>query len=342
MPENVADALLQVEGLTVEFPFEAGRAPVVRDVSFDVAEGECLGIVGESGSGKTMTCLSLLRLVPSPGRIVSGSIRFLDHDLLSMSDDALRHVRGAQMSMVFQDPTAALNPLFTIGRQLTDVIVAHLDCSRAQARDRALEVLSEVGFSDPARRLGAYPFQLSGGLRQRVSIAMALVCRPRLVIADEPTTNLDVSIQAQIIDLLWKLKDEHGFAIIFISHDLGVVAHVADRVMIMYAGRLCESGPSGQVLNDPLHPYTQGLLRSAPTLEARRTHRLPSIPGNTPDLLSLPPGCPFTDRCEVAIEGVCREIEPRWGEVAPGRMAACHRVPPLDAEPIAVKERVSG
>jgi len=326
-------SLLTVSGLTVDFAFAHTRLRAVDSLSYTLAAGECLGIVGESGSGKSVSTLALLNLLPSPGRITSGKITFDGQDLLSLTGDDLRQVRGAKIAMVFQDPNASLNPLFTIGRQLTDVIRAHWRCTRKEARDRALEVLSEVGFSDPTRRFGAYPFELSVGLRQRVSIAMALSCRPQLVIADEPTTNLDVSIQAQIIDLLWELKEKFGFAIIFISHDLGVVASIAERVMIMYGGQQLELGPVADVLNEPLNPYTKALLASAPTLDARRSSRLPSIAGAPPHLSQLPPGCPFSPRCLVAVD-ICHKVRPEWLEVVPGRWSACHVVAAEHGRPI--------
>jgi oligopeptide/dipeptide ABC transporter ATP-binding protein len=317
--------LLQVSDLTVDFEFARTRLRAVDHLSYTLAAGECLGIVGESGSGKSISALALLNLIPTPGRITGGRIWFDGHDLLALGHEQLRSVRGAKVAMVFQDPNASLNPLFTIGRQLSDVVRTHWRCSAKEAKARALEVLSEVGFSDPARRFGAYPFELSGGLRQRVSIAMALSCRPRLVIADEPTTNLDVSIQAQIIDLLSDLKEKFGFAIIFISHDLGVVASIADRVMIMYGGQQLELGPVEEVLNRPLNPYTTALLASAPTLDTRRSERLPSIPGAPPHLSELPQGCPFSPRCPVALSK-CQVVRPRWIEVASERWSACHVV----------------
>jgi oligopeptide/dipeptide ABC transporter ATP-binding protein len=319
-----AAPLLDVRGLRVEFPTPDGPVAVVDDVSFAVAPGECLGVVGESGSGKSITSRAVLRLVPPPGRVAGGSVVFDGTDLLALSEKRMRQVRGAQISMVFQDPTAALNPLFSIGRQLTDVIRTHTDLGRGAARARAIEVLDQVGFADARRRLGAYPFELSGGLRQRVSIALALACGPRLVIADEPTTNLDVSIQAQIIDLLLELKEQVGFAVVFISHDLGVVASVADRVTIMYAGRALEVGPAAAVLADPRQPYTQRLLRSAPTLESRRADGLPSIPGSAPRLGALGAGCPFTSRCDVAVEGLCADTPLVWTDLGGGRAASCH------------------
>src|SRR5258708_3899347 len=327
------DQLLDVSGLTVDFAFGQTRLRAVDNISYTLRAGECLGIVGESGSGKSVSALALLNLVPPPGRITAGRVRFDGQELLALPLDQLRRVRGAKIAMVFQDPNASLNPLFTIGRQLSDVIRTHWRCSATEAKARALEVLSEVGFSDPTRRFGAYPFELSGGLRQRVSIAMALSCRPKLVIADEPTTNLDVSIQAQIIDLLWELKEKFGFAIIFISHDLGVVASIAERVMIMYGGQQLELGPVADVLNDPLNPYTKALLASAPTLQTPRSDRLPSIPGAPPHLGTMPKGCPFSPRCPDVID-TCRELRPAWLEISPQRWSPSHVPAPSHAHPM--------
>lgn len=317
--------LLRVEELTVDFHVGRAKLRAVDRLSFSVRSAECLGIVGESGSGKSVASLALLNLVPPPGGVTAGRVIFDGTDVLALGPDEVRRLRGAKMAMVFQDPNSTLNPLFSIGRQLMDVIETHWNCGSPAARERALEILSEVGFSDPERRFKAYPFELSGGLRQRVSIAMALSCRPQLVIADEPTTNLDVSIQAQIIDLLWDLKERHGFAIIFISHDLGVVSSIADRVLIMYGGQQLELGSVDDVLGDPLNPYTKALLASAPTLDARRARRLPSIAGSPPHLGQLPLGCPFTARCPEAIER-CHADRPAWLEVRPSRSTACHVV----------------
>ncbi len=318
--------LLEIDGLTVTFPTRGMRAPVVEDLSLSVEPGECLGIVGESGSGKSMASRAVLGLVPEPGRIERGAVRLEGRDLVAMPERELRKVRGAEISMIFQDPSSSLNPLFSIGRQLGDVLRTHTSASRAQACQRSVEVLERVGIPDARRRLRAYPFELSGGLRQRVSIALALACEPKLVIADEPTTNLDVSIQAQILDLLMELKRDVGFAILFISHDLGVVAHVADRVNVLYAGRTMEIGPTPAVLAGPRHPYTERLLRSAPSLDSRRGERLPSIPGTAPRLGDVPAGCRFTARCDVAIAGRCAEQMPVWTTVGPGQKGLCHRL----------------
>jgi oligopeptide/dipeptide ABC transporter ATP-binding protein len=319
------EPLLRVDALRIEFPRSEQWVVAVNDVSLAVHEGECLGIVGESGSGKSVTGLAVLNLVPPPGRITGGRVLFEGKNLLELSEAEMRRVRGTDVSMIFQDPSSALNPLFTVRKQLTDVIRAHRDCGRKEAEERALEVLSMVEFPDPPQRIGAYPFELSGGLRQRVAIAMALAGGSRLVIADEPTTNLDVSVQSQIVDLFESLRDRLGLAVIFISHDLGLVANVAERVMVMYAGHAVEVGPTSSVLAEPAHPYTIGLLHSAPTLASRRTERLKAIPGNIPDLRDLPPGAPFTSRCPVAVDGVCREVKPGWSRAGDHHWVACHR-----------------
>jgi oligopeptide/dipeptide ABC transporter ATP-binding protein len=317
--------LLSVRDLTVVFPRQNSAAAAVDTVSFDLAEGECMAIVGESGSGKSMICQAVIRLVPEPGRITGGRVVFDGTEMLTCSTRQLRRIRGGDVGMVFQDPSSTLNPLFTVGRQLTDVIRQHLSCSRNSARARAEEVLGHVGFPDAKTRMKSYPGELSGGLRQRVSIAMALSCRPRLVICDEPTTNLDVSIQAQIIELLRGLKDEFGFSIIFVTHDIGLTPHLADRILVLYAGHAVEEGPVRDVLDRPAHPYTIGLLRSAPSLTSERDRHLPTIPGVVPPLGQLLPGAPFASRCPVVISGVCDVSEPGWSDAGPGHRVACHR-----------------
>jgi oligopeptide/dipeptide ABC transporter ATP-binding protein len=325
--QNGVAPLLEVEGLTIDFPTREGHVCVVRDMSFRVVAGECLAIVGESGSGKSMTARSILKLVPPPGRIVAGSIRVGGSDVLKLPPGRLRRLRGADVSMIFQDPTSTLNPLITVGRQLTDAIRTHTGVSRGAARQRALEVLDEVGVPGAGDRLRTYPFELSGGLRQRVSIALALACRPRLVIADEPTTNLDVSVQAQILDLLLGLKDESDFGIVFISHDIGVVANIADRVMVMYSGQAVEKGSIVDTLEDPLHPYTRALLECAPTLaESARDRMLCSIKGIAPSFAESAPGCSFAPRCPERIDGVCDQQDPPWVQTERGRTAACHQL----------------
>lgn len=318
-------ALLQVEDLRVEFPRGGRAAAAVDGVSFELAAGECLAIVGESGSGKSITCQALMRLVPEPGRIASGRVLFEGADLLQRSESELRRVRGGEIAMVFQDPSSTLNPVFTVGHQLIDVIRTHWRCSRGKARERAQEVLEQVGFPDPAARMKAYPGELSGGLKQRISIALALACKPRVVICDEATTNLDVSIQAQIIELLRRLKDELGFSIVFITHDIGLTPHIADRILVLYAGHAVEEGPVRQVLDSPGHPYTVGLLHAAPSLSSERGVALPTIPGTVPPLGQLPPGAPFVSRCPVAVAGECDTAEPGWTAAGPGHRVACHR-----------------
>lgn len=320
-----AGPLLRVEDLRVEFPRGGRAAAAVDGVSFELAAGECLAIVGESGSGKSITCQALMRLVPEPGRIAAGRVVFDGVDLLERPEAELRKVRGGEIAMVFQDPSSTLNPVFTVGHQLVDVIRTHWRCSRARARARAEEVLAQVGFPDPAARMKAYPGELSGGLKQRISIALALACEPKLVICDEATTNLDVSIQAQIVELLRRLKDELGFSIVFITHDIGLTPHIADRILVLYAGHAVEEGPVRQVLDRPGHPYTVGLLHAAPSLASERGVALPTIPGSVPPLGQLPPGAPFVSRCPVAIAGECDAAEPGWSAAGPGHRVACHR-----------------
>lgn len=324
-------AQLRLVSLSVTFPAGAARVPVVHDVSFDLPEGRCLAIVGESGSGKSMCCQTLLGIVPEPGEVSGEGLFWQGENLLESSPERWRRLRGAEIAMVFQDPTAALNPLMAIGRQIEDVIVAHQGGTRRAARLRVVEVLREVGFPEPEQRYGAIPAELSGGLRQRVAIALALACRPKLIVADEATTNLDVSIQAQIIDLLRDLKTRLGIAIIFVTHDLGLAAEIADDVMVMYAGHAVEYGPVRHVLDQPCHPYTIGLLRSAPTLDSRRSEPLQPIPGQTPPLATIGAGAPFRSRCPVVVEGVCDREKPGWTPCepghrgGPGHRVACHR-----------------
>jgi phosphonate C-P lyase system protein PhnK len=310
------EPLLEVRNLTVSF----GEVKAVQDVSFTLAPGEILGLVGESGSGKSATALSLLRLIQPRG----GQILFRGRDLLALSEEPMRAVRGAEISMVFQEPMTALNPVMKVGDQIAETLVAHGQGNWKQARAAALEMLQQVAVPDPERRLRQYPHQLSGGLRQRVMIAMALICRPALLIADEPTTALDVTIQAQILDLLRDLRQRFGLALILISHDLGVVAQIAERVAVMYAGRLVECGPVERVFRHPSHPYTRGLLHAAPSLQTQRGQRLATIPGSVPDLRALPPGCAFEPRCELRIPECARAIPP-LADVAPQQQSRCLR-----------------
>jgi oligopeptide transport system ATP-binding protein len=313
--------LLEVEGLRLRFDTPEGVVEAVNDVTFSLAESEVLGLVGESGCGKTATALTLMRLVPMPpGRIESGSVRLQGLDLLQLSDRDMRRVRASKMSMIFQDPMAALNPVLSIGHQITEPLRVHRSLSKEQARRRALELMKMVGIPDPERRLGEYPHQLSGGMRQRAMIAMALSCEPEILIADEPTTALDVTIQAEILELLDGLRGRLGLAMILITHNLGVVASLADRINVMYAGRIVEEGPVGLVLTDPRHPYTEALLAAVPRLDG--TGELVPIEGSPPDLLNLPPGCPFFRRCRYRKDPRCEDSTPPLRPVGDGRQVA--------------------
>jgi peptide/nickel transport system ATP-binding protein len=315
-------SLLDVVDVRVHLFTNRGIVRAVDGISFSLSAGQALGIVGESGCGKTMTALSLMRLLPSPpARVVSGSILFQDEDVLAMDPERLRNVRGGAMAMIYQDPQTSLNPVFTIGEQIAEAVRLHRRDGRAAARARAAEMLRLVNIPDPARIADAYPHQLSGGMRQRAVIAMALACDPKLLIADEPTTALDVTIQAQILDLLRKLRAELGLAIILITHDLGVIADLVDEVVVMYAGKIVEHAEVRALFRDPKHPYTRGLLRSVPSLDTRE-HRLRTIEGTVPPPLAMPEGCRFNPRCPLAFE-TCREQEPPLVEIAPHSHAAC-------------------
>jgi oligopeptide transport system ATP-binding protein len=315
--------LLSVRDLVVRFKTEDGIVNAVNGVSFDMAEGEALGIVGESGSGKSVTALSIMRLIPTPpGQIASGTIVFEGQNLLALSDDEMRRVRGRRIAMIFQDPMTSLNPVLTINRQITEALELHLRLTPKQARQRAIELLQMVGIPDAARRVDDYPHQFSGGMRQRVMIAMALACSPTLLIADEPTTALDVTIQAQILALVTRLRRELGMAIIWITHDLGIVAGLCDRVVVMYAGQIVETAPVDRLYQAPRHPYTLGLLRSIPRLDHSTRERLVPIDGVPPDPIHLPPGCPFEPRCPYRI-ATCAERNPRLEPIGPNHSIAC-------------------
>jgi peptide/nickel transport system ATP-binding protein len=316
-------AVLEVRGLRTSFFLDDGEARAVDGVSFRLTPGGVLGLVGESGCGKSITALSLMRLVPPPGRIVGGDIRFEGRDLLRLAESEMRAVRGAGLAMVFQEPMTSLNPVFTVGSQIAEAVRLHRPVSRREAAARAVELLREVGIPDAERRARDYPHQLSGGMRQRVMIAIAISCEPRVLIADEPTTALDVTIQAEILDLLAELRARHGMALLLITHDLGVVAQQADEVAIMYAGRIVEQAPVLDVFDRPLHPYTQALFRSMPGIAGPR-ERLEAIPGQVPDLLRLPSGCTFRDRCPRTIDE-CGAHVPRLEAKRPGHVAACIR-----------------
>ncbi|HUJ85689.1 MAG TPA: ABC transporter ATP-binding protein [Burkholderiales bacterium] len=316
-------ALLEVENLRTQFETSAGTVRAVDGVSYTVEEGETVGIVGESGCGKSVGALSVLRLIPHPpGRVVGGSIRFRGEDLLAMSDEKLHSVRGGQISMVFQEPMTSLNPVLTIGLQLCETMEFHLKLTPRQARLRALELLGMVGISEPGRRLDQYPHHLSGGMRQRVMIALAMSCKPKLIIADEPTTALDVTIQAQILELMKDLTKRFGVALIVITHNLGVVARYADRVNVMYAGRIVESGSAADIYHRPMHPYTLGLLRSVPRMDRPRGEKLIPIEGQPPDLTREIAGCAYRARCSFATERCARE-DPVREAVGPGHDSAC-------------------
>jgi peptide/nickel transport system ATP-binding protein len=321
--------LLEVENLQTHFRTPDGVNRAVDGVSFHVGEGETLAVVGESGCGKSVTANSILRLIPEPPGKIAGSIRFQGTDLLSLSDRAMRRVRGNDISMIFQEPMTSLNPVLTIGRQLGETLRLHQRVSRREADDRAQEMLQLVGIPETKRRLSEYPHQLSGGMRQRVMIAIALSCRPKLLIADEPTTALDVTIQAQILDLMKDLKSKVGAAIILITHDLGIVAEVAERVMVMYAGRKVEEAPVRELYRSPRHPYTQGLFGAVPKLGSSlsgEVSKLAEIPGVVPNLKQRIDGCVFASRCASATD-LCRQIAPALETKAPGHIAACHYAP---------------
>ena len=298
--------LLAVEGLRIEFPTRRGTLVAVHDVSFDIAAGEVLGIVGESGAGKSLTGAAVIGLLDPPGRIAGGEIRLAGRRIDNLPHEAMRKVRGRDIGAVFQDPLTSLNPLYTIGRQLTETITTHLPLDAGAARARAIALLEEVGIPAAGRRFDHYPHQFSGGMRQRVVIALALAANPKLIIADEPTTALDVSIQAQIIELIRRLARDHGTAVMLVTHDMGVIAETCDRVAVMYAGRMVEIGPVADVIHRPLHPYTLGLMGSIPSLTAER-ERLTQIDGTMPRLDAIPPGCAFHPRCPQAVERCRRE-----------------------------------
>jgi oligopeptide/dipeptide ABC transporter ATP-binding protein len=335
----VSADLLSVRDLTVSFRTETGRVRALFGVSFSLPPGETLGLVGESGCGKTVTALSLLKLRPSPPAVIEkGTVFFRGRDLIPLPEERMCDVRGKEISMIFQEPMTSLNPVLTIGDQVAEVFTAHRVFRKAEAAAQAVEWLKRVRMPDAERRAREYPHQMSGGMRQRAMIAMALALKPTLLIADEPTTALDVTIQAQILSLLKEMREQQGMAVLLITHDLGVVSEFADRVAIMYLGRIVEIAKTDHLFGDPVHPYTQGLLRSLPGMQTGE-RRLPSIPGMVPDLDAIPPGCPFADRCPFRQEAqarfragetaedalsVCDRVDPPLEEYAPGHFAACH------------------
>lgn len=319
------DVILEVRSLRTQFAMRHGVLKAVDDPSFSLRRGRTLCIVGESGSGKTVTALSIMRLIDPPGRIVEGRALFKGRDLLSLSEDEIQRIRGDQMAMIFQDPMTSLNPSFPIGQQIAEGMIVHLGLDEKKAKEQAIELMGQVGIADPQERYGDYPHQFSGGMRQRVLIAGAIACDPELLIADEPTTALDVTIQMQILKLLRRIQRRLGSALILVTHDLGVVAAMADEVMVMYAGRMVEYGPVGSLFEAPQHPYTQGLLRSVVRLEDHHDRELAPIPGLPPDLAALPPGCSFRPRCELAMAH-CADRYPDFRLGPSGNPVACHLV----------------
>jgi oligopeptide/dipeptide ABC transporter ATP-binding protein len=313
--------LLEIAGLSTSFATRSGIVRAVDNVNLTLSAGRVLGLVGESGCGKTITALSILNLVPPPGRITAGKILFEGRDLLSLSAEEMRKVRGARISMVFQEPMTALNPVFTVGNQIGEVLTTHQGISEHEALDRSIELLRSVGIPSPEKRVHEYPHQLSGGMRQRVMIAMAIACRPALVLADEPTTALDVTIQAHILELLTRIQSEMGMAMVLVTHDLGLIAERAHEVAVMYAGRIVEQAETSALFAAPLHPYTQGLMASIPKPGESRRARLRTIPGSVPRLSDLPVGCTFAPRCDIRGDECARE--PDLIEVRPGHKVRC-------------------
>jgi oligopeptide/dipeptide ABC transporter ATP-binding protein len=320
----MAEPLLEVENLKVSFRTEDGIVHAVDGVSFTVAEGEVVGIVGESGSGKSVTMMSVMRLITDPNALYEGEIRYKGRSLMALSREAMREVRGEEIAMIFQDPMTSLNPVYKVGWQIEEQLHEHNQLAKGQARRRAIELLAQVGIPNPGQRIDDYPHQFSGGMRQRVMIALALSCNPDLLIADEPTTALDVTIQAQILELIKKLKADFRSAVVLITHDLGVVADIADRVLVMYAGRIVEQGDKEQIFYDPQHPYTWGLLGSIARLDRPKPRRLTAIAGQPPSLLNRPRGCSFRPRCPQAFDRCRLEEPPLTQKVGEGQLDACH------------------
>ena len=321
--------LLEVKNLKTHFFTMEGVVKAVDGVSYELNEGETLGLVGESGCGKSVSALSVMRLIPDPpGKIIDGEILLDGEDILKINMEGMREVRGAKIAMVFQEPMTSLNPVLTVERQITETLQLHMGMSKLESQRESVNLLTRVGIPDPEIRIKQYPHQFSGGMRQRVMIAMALSCNPRLIIADEPTTALDVTIQAQILDLMKSLTTELGVALIVITHNLGVVARYADRVNIMYAGKVIERGEAHEIYSNPRHPYTVGLLRSVPRLDLPRRAKLDPIEGQPPDLINLPPGCAFRERCRWAIDK-CATDTPELVETSDGHLSACFRADEL-------------
>jgi peptide/nickel transport system ATP-binding protein len=327
----MAKELLRIEDLKTYFYTWAGVVKAVDGVSLKINEGETLGLVGESGSGKSVTALSILRIVPKPGKIIGGKIMYRGENLLDKKENEMLKIRGKEIAYVFQDPATSLNPVFNIASQLVEVIRRHQKVSKEEALEKAIELFRLVEIPDPEVKIWNYPHQLSGGMKQRMAVARALSCQPNLLVADEPTTALDVTIQAQILDLLKNLKQKLGMAMILITHDMGVVAGVADRITVLYAGRVCESASTRTIFYNPMHPYTRALLEAVPSLALRR-EKLKVIPGAIPNLIEPPSGCRFHPRCELAKEGVCTLKVPELEELEPDHYVACVRAREIEAE----------
>ncbi len=317
------DYTLKVEHLKTQFQTRKGTVPAVDDVSIEIPKGKIVGLVGESGCGKSMTAMSIMQLVRKPGKIVGGKILLNGKDLLEATPAEMREIRGNEISMIFQEPMTALNPVYTVGRQVREAILLHQNVSREEAKNRVIEIFRQIGIPEPEKRYHAFPHQLSGGLRQRVMIGMAMVCEPQLLIADEPTTALDVTIEAQILRLMKQLRDEKGTSILMITHNMGVVAQMCDYVYVMYAGKVMEQAETFELFRNTQHPYTRGLLKSIPRMDSQ-VERLYSIRGVVPNLLRLPAGCSFCTRCDDADER-CRQERPGFYQVAPGHLVRCHR-----------------
>lgn len=315
------EKLLEISDLRTYFFTEAGVVKALDGISLEVDKGQTVGLVGESGSGKSVTAQSVLRIVPRPGRVVDGSIKFEGEELLSKPENEMRKLRGRKMAIVFQDPTTSLNPVYTVGKQLTDILMLHRELTKADASKRALSLLERVGIQEPEKRLNAYPHELSGGMKQRVAIARALSCEPTLLFADEPTTNLDVTIQAQVLELLGQLQKELGMTMVMITHDMGIIADMTRRVTVLYAGKVMEAADTPAIFNSPRHPYTEALLKAVPSV--RQTRALEVIPGNIPNLIEPPAGCVFHPRCKYA-KDICTKDEPPLEKVGDGHYTACH------------------
>lgn len=318
----MTEKLLRIDNLSTSFFTHIGEVKAVSGLSLDLEAGEALGIVGESGSGKSVTSLSIMRLLPPTGKVIEGTINFQGINLLELKEEEMQKIRGNEISMIFQDPMTSLNPVFTIGNQLMEPLIRHQGLSKDEARQRTLEMLELVGMPGPQQRIKQYPHEFSGGMRQRVMIAMALSCEPKLLIADEPTTALDVTIQAQILELMKDLKEKINTSIILITHDLGVVAEVCSRIIVMYGGQIVETGTTRDIFYQPQHPYTWGLLKSIPSLANGQKQRLIPIDGQPPDLLNPPAGCPFYPRCQHAMK-ICKDQRPAYTEISDKHKASC-------------------